>query len=127
MRITPPRSILVYAVVPPSRLQLTTQQPAQGVPVGAACSSPQTLARGSRRSQDRGGASKKARGTEAEVSEALPPPEGDSIGSPSFFNRSVETSLALRHGGSVVIGGPMFSRDINSDSGLPFIKKSAQC
>ena len=31
-----------------------------------------------------------------EVSEALPMPEGDSLGSPSIFNRSVGTSLGLQ-------------------------------
>jgi len=57
-----------------------------------------------------------------EVSEALPVSEGDEIGSPSIFNRSVQTSLSLRDGGSIVIGGLMSQRQSNSDSGVPYIK-----
>ncbi len=57
-----------------------------------------------------------------EVSEALPLGEGDDIGSPSIFNRTVETSLSLRDGGSVVIGGLMSTRQTNTDSGIPFLK-----
>lgn len=57
-----------------------------------------------------------------EVSEALPLGEGDNVGSPSIFNRSVKTSLSLRDGGSIVIGGLMSRRQTNSDSGIPFLK-----
>lgn len=57
-----------------------------------------------------------------EVSEALPLSDSDSIGSPSIFNRSVETSLSLRDGGSIVLGGLMSSRQTNSDNGVPFLK-----
>lgn len=57
-----------------------------------------------------------------EVSEALPVSDGDSIGSPSIFNRSVKTSLSLRDGGSIVLGGLMSQRQTNADSGIPFVK-----
>lgn len=57
-----------------------------------------------------------------EVSEALPISDGDEIGSPSIFNRSVQTSLSLRDGGSIVIGGLMSERQSSSDTGVPFIK-----
>ena len=59
-----------------------------------------------------------------EVSEALPLSEdsANSTGSPSIFNRSVRTSLSLRDGGSIVIGGLMSHRMTNSDSGIPFVK-----
>lgn len=57
-----------------------------------------------------------------EVSEALPVGEGDAIESPSIFNRTVETSLSLRDGGSIVIGGLMSRRRTNADNGIPFLK-----
>ena len=57
-----------------------------------------------------------------EVSEALPMPEGDSLGSPSIFNRSVGTSLSLRDGSSIVIGGLMSQRQTGGGNGVPFLK-----
>lgn len=57
-----------------------------------------------------------------EVSEALPLGDGSTIGSPSIFNRSVSTSLSLRDGGSVILGGLMSRRETNSDSGVPVLK-----
>lgn len=57
-----------------------------------------------------------------EVSEALPLGESDSIGSPSIFNRTVETSLSLRDGGSIIIGGLMSQRQTNTASGIPYLK-----
>lgn len=57
-----------------------------------------------------------------EVSEALPLSDGASIGSPSIFNRAVETSLSLKDGGSIMIGGLMSQRETRSDSGIPFLK-----
>lgn len=57
-----------------------------------------------------------------EVSEALPVGDGDAIGSPSIFNRSVNTSLSLRDGGSIVLGGLMSNRQTNGNSGIPFLK-----
>lgn len=59
---------------------------------------------------------------EQEVSEALPLGEGNSVGSPSIFNRSVQTSLSLRDGGSVVLAGLMSQRETNSDAGIPGLK-----
>lgn len=57
-----------------------------------------------------------------EVSEALPLSADDPTGSPSIFNRSVSTSLSLRDGGSIVIGGLMSHRQTNSDAGIPYLK-----
>ena len=57
-----------------------------------------------------------------EVSEAMPLSDNATANSPSIFNRSVTTSLSLRDGGSVVLGGLMSSRQTDSDSGVPFIK-----
>lgn len=57
-----------------------------------------------------------------EVSEALPLSDGDQTGSPSIFNRGIKTSLSLRDGGSIMIGGLMSQRQTNSDSGIPYLK-----
>ncbi|WP_282276982.1 secretin N-terminal domain-containing protein [Stenotrophomonas sp. PS02297] len=57
-----------------------------------------------------------------EVSEALPMAEGDSLGSPSIYNRSVGTSLSLRDGSSIVIGGLMSHRQSGGGNGVPFLK-----
>lgn len=57
-----------------------------------------------------------------EVSEALPIAENDSTGSPSIFNRAVKTSLSLRDGGSIVLGGLMSQRQTNADTGVPLLK-----
>lgn len=57
-----------------------------------------------------------------EVSEAMPLDDKATANSPSIFNRAVTTSLSLRDGGSVVLGGLMSSRQTDSDSGVPFIK-----
>lgn len=57
-----------------------------------------------------------------EVSEALPMAEGDSLGSPSIYNRSVGTSLSLRDGSSIVIGGLMSQRQSGGGNGIPLLK-----
>lgn len=57
-----------------------------------------------------------------EVSEALPLGDSDTTGSPSIFNRSVKTSLSLRDGGSIVLGGLMSQRQTNSSGGIPYLK-----
>ena len=57
-----------------------------------------------------------------EVSEALPLSSNATGNSPSIFNRSLTTSLSLRDGGSVVLGGLMSNRATNNDSGVPFVK-----
>jgi len=57
-----------------------------------------------------------------EVSEALPLGDDDTTGSPSIFNRSVKTSLSLRDGGSIVLGGLISNRQTSSDNGIPYIK-----
>lgn len=57
-----------------------------------------------------------------EVSEALPLSSNATGNSPSIFNRSLTTSLSLRDGGSVVMGGLMSKRETNNDSGIPLVK-----
>lgn len=57
-----------------------------------------------------------------EVSEALPLSDSDQTGSPSIFNRGIKTSLSLRDGGSIMIGGLMSRRQTNSNSGVPYLK-----
>lgn len=59
-----------------------------------------------------------------EVSEALPLSDdgSNSTGSPSIFNRTVKTSLSLRDGGSIVLGGLMSNKQTDSGTGVPFIK-----
>lgn len=57
-----------------------------------------------------------------EVSEALPLESDATANSPSIFNRALNTSLSLRDGGSVVMGGLISSRTTDNDSGIPFIK-----
>lgn len=57
-----------------------------------------------------------------EVSEALPISSGDSVKSPAIFNRAVSTSLSLRDGSSVLIGGLMSQRRTDGNGGVPYIK-----
>ncbi|WP_158636529.1 secretin N-terminal domain-containing protein [Luteimonas marina] len=57
-----------------------------------------------------------------EVSEALPLESGATGNSPSIFNRSVNTSLTLRDGGSVAIAGLISDRSTNGEVGIPLIK-----
>ena len=57
-----------------------------------------------------------------EVSEALPVAAGAAIQSPSIFNRSVSTSLSLRDGSSILIGGMMQQSETKDDSGIPWLK-----
>lgn len=57
-----------------------------------------------------------------EVSEALPLTADATANSPSIFNRSLNTSLSLRDGGSVVMAGLISNSTTNTDAGIPFIK-----
>ena len=57
-----------------------------------------------------------------EVSEAQPVAEGAAISSPAIFNRSLNTSLSLRDGGSVVMAGLMSQRNTVSTGGFPVLK-----
>jgi len=57
-----------------------------------------------------------------EVSEAQPVAEGAAISSPAIFNRSMNTSLSLRDGGSVVMAGLMSERNTLSTGGFPVLK-----
>lgn len=47
---------------------------------------------------------------------------GTEIPSPSFFNRSVSTSLTLRDGSSILIGGMMQEQRSAGNSGIPWLK-----
>lgn len=58
-----------------------------------------------------------------EVSEALPVTAASAVQSPSIFNRKVSTSLSLRDGSSILIGGLMASRLTTADTGVPFLKE----
>lgn len=57
-----------------------------------------------------------------EVSEALPLGTNAAVQSPSIFNRAVSTSLSLRDGSSVLIGGLMSRRATDSEGGVPYLK-----
>lgn len=57
-----------------------------------------------------------------EVSEALPISGSSPGGSPSIFNRSLNTSLSLRDGGSVVMAGLISTRQSSGSSGIPLVK-----
>ena len=57
-----------------------------------------------------------------EVSEALPIGSDDAVQSPSIFNRAVSTSLSLRDGSSVLIGGLMSQRRTQGNGGVPYLK-----
>jgi general secretion pathway protein D len=57
-----------------------------------------------------------------EVSEALPLAADSAVQSPSIFNRAVTTSLSLRDGSSILIGGLMSSRVTNANGGVPLLK-----
>lgn len=57
-----------------------------------------------------------------EVSDALQVEDDAVVASPSIFNRKVATSLSLRDGGSVLLGGLMSQRETNGDSGIPGLK-----
>lgn len=46
-----------------------------------------------------------------------------STGSPTILNRKVETSLALRDGGSVLLGGLISSTTSEGEQGIPFLGK----
>ena len=57
-----------------------------------------------------------------EVSEALPVGSDGSVNSPAIFNRSVTTSLSLKDGSAILIGGLMSNRETNGNSGIPYLK-----
>lgn len=57
-----------------------------------------------------------------EVSEALPLSANAAVQTPSIFNRAVTSSLSLRDGSSILIGGLMSSRTTNADGGVPYLK-----
>lgn len=57
-----------------------------------------------------------------EVSEALPLGADSSVQSPSIFNRAVSTSLTLRDGSAIMLGGLMSRRVTDADGGVPYLK-----
>lgn len=57
-----------------------------------------------------------------EVSEALPIGASTLVQSPSIFNRSMASSLSLRDGSSIMIGGLISNRTTTSDDGIPYLK-----
>lgn len=57
-----------------------------------------------------------------EVSEAQPLDGTTGISSPSIFSRSVKTSLSLRDGGSVVLGGLVSDKNTGGNVGVPFLR-----
>ena len=57
-----------------------------------------------------------------EVSDVLPLSADDAVQSPSIFNRSVGTSLSLRDGSAVILGGLMTQRGTTGNGGVPYLK-----
>jgi general secretion pathway protein D len=57
-----------------------------------------------------------------EVSEAQPVGSNAAVQSPAIFNRSLRTSLSLRHGQSHILGGLMSRRENSGRSGVPGLK-----
>jgi len=57
-----------------------------------------------------------------EVSEALPVGADGGVNSPAIFNRSISTSLSLKDGSAILIGGLMSQRDNKSTAGIPYLK-----
>lgn len=57
-----------------------------------------------------------------EVSDVNPDAAVSGISSPAIFNRKVTTSLTLRDGTSLLLGGLMSNRRSNSNSGVPLLK-----
>ena len=57
-----------------------------------------------------------------EVSEAQPIGADSAVNSPAIFNRSVSTSLSLKDGSAILIGGLMSQKRTSSNSGIPFLK-----
>lgn len=57
-----------------------------------------------------------------EVSDARALEADAAVQSPAIFNRAISTSLSLRDGSSVLIGGLMSQGDDNSDTGIPYLK-----
>ena len=57
-----------------------------------------------------------------EVSEAQPLGADSGVNSPAIFNRSISTSLSLKDGSAILIGGLMSQKHTDSTSGIPFLK-----
>jgi general secretion pathway protein D len=57
-----------------------------------------------------------------EDSQAQPISSGSGVNSPSIFQRKIKTTLTLRDGGSVVLGGLVSNQTTTGNSGVPFLK-----
>ncbi|EQD34107.1 General (type II) secretion pathway (GSP) D protein, partial [mine drainage metagenome] len=57
-----------------------------------------------------------------EDSQAQPITSGSGVASPSIFQRKIKTTLTLRDGGSVVLGGLVSNQTTTGNSGVPFLK-----
>ena len=57
-----------------------------------------------------------------EVSQAQPAAAGSGVNSPTIFSRVVKTSLSLRDGGSVVLGGLISDQITKGNGGIPLLK-----
>lgn len=57
-----------------------------------------------------------------EDSQAQPATTGSGVNSPSIFQRKIKTTLTLRDGGSVVLGGLVSNQTTTGNSGVPFLK-----
>ena len=57
-----------------------------------------------------------------EDSQAQPITSGSGVNSPSIFQRKIKTTLTLRDGGSVVLGGLVSNQVTTGNSGVPFLK-----
>ena len=57
-----------------------------------------------------------------EVSDVVKVSADDAVQSPSIFNRAISTSLSLRDGSAVLLGGLMSNRGSAGNSGVPYLK-----
>lgn len=57
-----------------------------------------------------------------EVSDVVKVSADDAVQSPSIFNRAISTSLSLRDGSAVLLGGLMSNRGSEGSGGVPYLK-----
>lgn len=57
-----------------------------------------------------------------EVSQAQPAQSGSGVNSPSIFQRKIKTTLTLKDGGSVVLGGLVSNQTTTGNNGVPILK-----
>ena len=58
-----------------------------------------------------------------EVSDVVPVAADSAVQSPSIFNRAIATSLSLRDGSAVLLGGLMSDRGSHGNGGVPYLKE----